>query len=141
LKNAGLSGKPRFLEFSRTAPEYHAKYCLDNCEAEQIKTGSEIVYGWVIWQDKKHSFIEAEFHAVFKKDSKLIDITPRVDGEKKVLFVEDSKRVPERIDNRTWRIWTNIKSQNGSIYETCQPKEMQNTGLTIDQKRSNRNSV
>jgi len=123
FKDAGLNGKPSFLEFSEIASEYHAKYCLDNCEAEQLRTGCEIVYGWVIWQDKKHSFIEAEFHAVVKNNDKLVDITPRVDGEKNILFVEDKTRVPKRIDNHTWRSWTNIKSQKGIIYENCQTRE------------------
>ena len=125
-----------YLDFTETAPEYHAKYCLDNCEAEQLKTGCEIIYGWVIWQNKNMNFIEAEFHAVVKKENEFIDITPRVDGEKKILFVQDTTRIPERIDNHTWNSWTNIKSQNGSIFENCQIIELQNVGLTIDEKRS-----
>ena len=119
LKDAGLNGKLRFLEFVESAPEYHAKYCLDNCEAERHRTGCEIVYGWMIWQDKKCGFIEAEFHSTVRKDGNLVDITPRVDGEKKVLFVEDATRVPERVDCKTWKSWTNIKSSDGRIYENC----------------------
>jgi hypothetical protein len=95
----------------------------------------------VVWQDKKRRFIEAEFHAVVKKDGMLVDITPRVDGENKVLFVDDPERVPERIDNRTWRSWTNIKSLYGRIFEQCQTIELQNIGLTISEKQSTGNSV
>ena len=134
MKAAGLKGRPRYLEFSEMAPEYKAKYCLDNCVAENNRSNNEIIYGWVIWQDKKHRFIEAEFHAVLKGNGELLDITPRCDDEKTVLFIPDDTRTPDRIDTRTWKTWSNIKSQNGHIYENCRPIEMKNSGMTIDEK-------
>lgn len=136
LNDAGLDGRPSYLEFTETAPEYWAKYCLDNCEAERLKTGCEIIYGWMIWQDKKESFIEAEFHAIVKTDGKFVDITPRVDGERKILFVEDLAKIPERIDAHTWRSWDNIKSKNGVIYEESQVIVLKDAGFTINEKRS-----
>lgn len=141
ITEAGLKGKAKYLHYTETAPEYQGGYCLDNCEAEQIKTNCETVYGWIIWQDKKRRFIEAELHAVVKKDGKLVDITPRVDGEIKILFVKDSERKPRRIDDHTWQSWTNIKMQDGNIYEQCQTIELQNVGLTISEKRSQDNLV
>lgn len=136
IRDAGLKGKAQYLHYTGIAPEYYAGYCLDNCEAEQMKTNCKIVYGWIIWQDKKRHFIEAEFHAVVKKDDKLVDITPRVDGEAKILFLEDLERKPKRIDDHTWQSWTNIKMQDGNIYEQCQTIKLQNMGLTISEKQA-----
>jgi hypothetical protein len=69
----------------------------------------------MIWEDKKKRFIEAEFHAVVKQGSSLVDITPRIDGEKKILFVPDHKRIPKRKDESTWCTWSSFKSYRGRI--------------------------
>lgn len=115
LNDAGLAEKPIYLPFTNLSDDYKNKYCLNNCEAEYKKTNCKIVYGWAIWEDKKNRFIEAEFHAVVKKNGKLLDITPRADQEDKLLFVPDLERIPTRINECTWRTWTNIKSWQGEI--------------------------
>ena len=140
LEDAGLNGKSQFLLFFETALEYHAGYCLDNCEAEQIRTGCEIVYGWVIWENPKSRFIEAEFHAVVRKNGALLDITPRFDGERRVLFVEDKNRKPQRMDDHTWQTWSNIKSQDEEIFEECRELEIENVGTTVSEKREQNTS-
>lgn len=83
LQAIGLNGKTKFLKFSYISDKFSPQHCLSNCEQENINNGSEVVYGWTIWEDHKKHFVEAEFHAVIKKDGELIDITPRRDGEKK----------------------------------------------------------
>ena len=51
------------------------------------------VFGWVLAQDKSKGFAEAQFHCVWKStEDKLVDITPRRDGEKRVLFIPDHTR-------------------------------------------------
>ncbi|PZV15533.1 MAG: hypothetical protein DCF21_11640 [Leptolyngbya sp.] len=62
---------------------------INTCIQKKLEGGS-IEYGWVIWKDDVTGSIEAEFHSVWKdKKGDLLDITPRVDGEKKILFVPD----------------------------------------------------
>ena len=136
LANSGLSRKPIFLLFSHADLAYRPKYCLDNCEAEQIKIGCEVVYGWVIWENRRRRFIEGEFHSVVRKNGGLADVTPRVDLERRVLFVEDPNRKPKRIDESTWQTWTNIKSRNGKIIEECREIRIRNLGPTVSEFRA-----
>jgi hypothetical protein len=97
LKDIGVSIQPQYLKHTSVSPDYKARYCLDNCELEQKRTGCQIVYGWLIWEDIKRACIVAEFHGVVKRQGLLIDITPRVDGEDRVLFVQDRSRTPSRL--------------------------------------------
>jgi hypothetical protein len=91
--------------------------CLENCEAEVKKSGRTVQFGWVIWELKSAWFIEAEFHAVVRTGSRLIDITPRIDGEDRILFVPDAFRKAIRIAASEWLTWTNIKSSRGIVQE------------------------
>ncbi len=115
LKAIGLSKQPQYLKFTYALPDYKASYCLDNCELEQKRTGCQIVYGWIIWADIKQTCMVAEFHGVVKRQGVLIDITPRVDGEDKILFVQDGSRTPKRVNNYTWSSWSNFSALNGHI--------------------------
>lgn len=72
-------------------PEFNNCH-INTCIQRNLEGGS-IEYGWVIWQDDLTASTEAEFHSVWKnKKGDLLDITPRIDGEKKVLFVPDFVR-------------------------------------------------
>ena len=52
----------------------------------------KIQYGWIIWEIPE-IFIEAEFHAVWiNNDGDYLDITPKSDGEERILFLLDSKK-------------------------------------------------
>lgn len=69
----------------------------NNCHLNNLVkvklSGGSIVFGWVFWEDYKRGFIEASFHSMWKNfDGKLIDITPRVDKETKILFIRDGNR-------------------------------------------------
>lgn len=51
-------------------------------------------FGWILAQNKSVNFSEAQFHCVWKSsEGDLQDITPRLDNEKRVLFIPDDKRV------------------------------------------------
>jgi hypothetical protein len=67
--------------------------CVYNVKTHISTNGGKMVLGWCIWE-RPGINLNAEFHAVWKSpDSKLVDITPKPDGETKVLFLHDSKLV------------------------------------------------
>ncbi len=47
--------------------------------------------GWAIWQCGRY-FIEGELHAVHVQDGEgaMVDVTPRVNGERKIRFLADN---------------------------------------------------
>lgn len=97
------------------------KYCHINCIKQQQLHGGTVQFGWVIWQDSVKRFTEAEFHSVWMgDDGKFTDITPRIDGEKRIMFIPDYQRVPEitkegsLIKNKTY---LNHKVLQGNIVE------------------------
>ena len=66
--------------------------CFGNVENYMKKNGGGVQHGWIIWEIPNFS-LEAEFHAVWVNgESEYIDITPKADGENKILFLPDSKR-------------------------------------------------
>jgi uncharacterized protein YecA (UPF0149 family) len=70
--------------------------------------------------------LEAEFHACWvSPEKKIIDITPKRDNEKRVLFLPDSKRVYEHklvfnrrealVDNDFTRLWLKIGNKTDEV--------------------------
>jgi hypothetical protein len=126
ISTIGDIGEPEYLTFTCSSERYLSKHCLSNCEAESHFSGCPIVYGWIVWEDKQLRFIEAEFHAVMKRNNKHVDITPRVDGEVRVLFVPDRERTATRLNNREWDTWKNHKSSDCTI-ESTEPFKIRNS--------------
>jgi hypothetical protein len=64
--------------------------------AERVKeSGGHPVFGWAIW-DWRQLFLTAEFHTVWESPTeKLLDITPKPDGEKQIAFVPDNSFAPD----------------------------------------------
>ena len=57
--------------------------------------GGSIQHGWTIWEWPGIS-AEGEFHAVWRKpDGQLLDVTQKKDGESRIVFAPDPKRVFE----------------------------------------------
>lgn len=130
LESLESVGTATWLPFSFVSSDYQAAYCLSNCEAEHRRTGATIVFGWLIWEIRTQSFIEAEFHAVVKRGGVLEDITPRNDAEKLVMFVPDFARRAVRRDDRTWDTWANHKKQ-GSALEPTRPILLQDFASNV----------
>jgi len=66
--------------------------CYGNVENHIKKNGGRIEYGWIIWEVPE-IYLEAEFHAVWvNNEEEYIDITPKVDREKRILFLKDNKK-------------------------------------------------
>lgn len=75
--------------------------CFKNVENIVNSRGGERINGWAIWK-MANILIEAEAHSVWKNEKgDLIDITPHVNGEKRILFLPDDKMEykGENIDN------------------------------------------
>ena len=91
---------PVFVEVVPTEDVLYNE-CYGNVEEQVKKNGGSIEYGWIIWENPK-VYIEAEFHAVWINNAgEYIDISPKKDKEKRILFLKDSKRkfTGELIDN------------------------------------------
>lgn len=68
--------------------------CHINSLVKRKLDGGQLVSGWIIAQDKIQDFVEAVFYSVWQgEDGKLVDVTPRPNQEKRLLFVPDPKRV------------------------------------------------
>ena len=104
---AGISGDfQMYLPFTLVDFRYKPQQCFINVLHRVRENGGSCLYGWVIWQSPY--FIEAEHHAVWKApDGRVLDITPRVDGEKSVLFVPDKTATIDRRPGGDL-LWENI---------------------------------
>jgi hypothetical protein len=86
---------PVFLPFTWTLSGYIAGQCHLNVLHRVKHHAGKKVNGWIIWTSPDHD--EAEFHSVWQSpDGKLVDITPRVDGEESVLFLPDAATAMRR---------------------------------------------
>ena len=90
LENA----EPTLLKYTRpTAFEPEHANCHLNARCQFRAHGGAVVHGWVLAQDKVQRFSEAIFHTVWRSpEGKLVDVTPRVDLEKRLMFVPDPQR-------------------------------------------------
>lgn len=86
--------KIQLLKYSRPGsfiPE--TRECHLNALCQQRLHHGAMQHGWVLAQDRMHTFTEAIFHTVWQSpEGKLVDVTPRPDGEKRLMFVPDLKR-------------------------------------------------
>jgi hypothetical protein len=94
------SQKPQFVAVK---PEVycHADNCFFNLPEKIKRDGGTMQLGWTIWE-MSNVMLEAELHAVWvSPEGRFVDITPKRDGEKKILFHPDSTRSYNRepVDN------------------------------------------
>ena len=73
------------------APGMEFNNCFPNVSSLVKQIGGKQVNGWAIWQFA-NVYIYFEAHAVWQNDvGCLIDPTPHIDGESRILFLPDSK--------------------------------------------------
>jgi hypothetical protein len=72
-------------EYVPVVPEGKVGYCYPNVKAKVEAEGGEIVYGRTIWVGE--AFLDAEWHCVWRRNGKLIDVTAKEDGEEQILFL------------------------------------------------------
>lgn len=83
--------QPVYLDVIPAAGAIPAE-CFANVVARVQSDGGGVVYGWQLWE-WPHVLVEAEFHAVWRApDGTLHEITPKHDGDERILFVPDTKR-------------------------------------------------
>lgn len=82
------------LKYTRpTAFQPEHDYCHFNVWLQCRYAGGQPQAGWVLAQDKQKSFAEAIFHTNWRSpEGQLVDVTPRKDQEKRLLFVPDLAR-------------------------------------------------
>jgi hypothetical protein len=67
--------------------------CFFNVWVKMKYSGGHKQHGWLIAQDSTNEFIEAQFHAVWiDPNGGLVDVTPRPDTEKRIMFIPDHAR-------------------------------------------------
>jgi len=67
--------------------------CFWNVRRKIERDGGNTQHGWIIWEWPSVS-LEAEFHAVWRSpEGAYTDITPKEDGEKRILFLAHHVRV------------------------------------------------
>lgn len=63
--------------------------CFYNVRSLVERAGGSLCLGWCIWLWPK-VFIEGEHHCIWRDPSgRLVDVTPKADGEARVVFAED----------------------------------------------------
>lgn len=86
-------GSPVFVDVVPT-PGARAGWCFANVADAITKDGGEPVHGWTIWA-VPGVWNAAEFHVVLKNSrGDLIDVTPKSDGERWILFLPDARYTP-----------------------------------------------
>ena len=66
--------------------------CFLNAQAFEKEKGGSVRYGWNV-MEWPGVLLEAEFHAVWRSPSgELLDVTPRRDAERRILFLPDDAR-------------------------------------------------
>ena len=95
--------------------------CHLNVWCQLRELGGSAQHGWQIAHDPRHKFSEAIFHTVWKTDrGALMDITPRADGEKVIMFVPDHNRsialVPDS-GSPAINSFSNVKVLAGQVVE------------------------
>ena len=87
--------KPIFVPVERELNS-RVDNCFFNVPEKVALNGGSMQHGWIIWETPR-ILLDAEFHAVWRSPTNsLIDISPKPDGEKHILFLPDGNRVWEK---------------------------------------------
>jgi hypothetical protein len=71
--------------------------CFPNVQAKIARAGGRMLCGWQLWE-WPHVLVEGEFHAVWvSPEGELVDITPKPQGETRILIVPDERRTYDGI--------------------------------------------
>ncbi len=100
IEELGAAKAAGFIAVSAPAWARHG-CCVYNVLSLVETTGGQAVSGWTIWYTPG-SLIEAEWHVVWDDGTgKLLDVTPKPDGETRILFIPDGKSVEWELSSFT----------------------------------------
>jgi hypothetical protein len=71
--------------------------CINHVNDMVKANGGSVLIGWIIWE-WAYTLVEAELHAIWVTPTgEQIDISPKQDGEKRILFLPDpDRKFPEK---------------------------------------------
>ena len=119
-------------------------WCYRNVARAVAGEGGEPVHGWAFWACDLHA--TAEYHVVWRRaDGELVDVTPKNDGEKQILFAADPSRSADfdfmlRPPNQRTRLYRGRSTEQRvadliacmSPAETkCQTRRAEKAGLSL----------
>lgn len=94
-RQIGSSQEPQFVDVVATPDTALWNECHPNVDHHVAVYGGKAIRGWCIWETPGH-LIEAVCHSVWERlDGSIIDPTPHMDREKRILFVPDERIVYE----------------------------------------------
>lgn len=74
--------------------------CYGNVVMKIATSGGTIQYGWAIWE-WQDVLVEGELHAVWRSpENKLICVSPKANGEKRILFLPDNSQTWDEKNRR-----------------------------------------
>ncbi len=80
--------QPVFLRYTDLGQGFGSGQCHANVLHCVRVHGGKRINGWLIWESAP--FDDAEFHCVWENpEGELLDVTPRKDGEERILFLPD----------------------------------------------------
>jgi hypothetical protein len=94
-------GVPRYIPV-RTEPGNIPGECFYSCRRHNAKTGSAIVWGWVIWE-LKGKMLEAEHHSVVELSGEMFCVSPHPERPDHILFLPDPSVPFDFSDRRSTR--------------------------------------
>lgn len=82
-------GEPLTVPFEHR-PDCSFGQCWQNVQTTMQREGGSLVIGRIVWQEEHGLWFHLEAHAVWQNpEGRVVDLTPKVDGETEVVFVED----------------------------------------------------
>lgn len=91
----GISPEAPFYVPVKPVSKGKMSRCFDNVARQIKRRRGSIAYGWAIWHWPGRYF-EAEHHAIWRSPAGFqVDVSPQLDGRKRVLFLPDPEAVYE----------------------------------------------
>ena len=105
--SAFCGGEPVYLEI-RPDKDAALGRCYDNAASAAECLGGKVVHGWLVWE-LPGVYLTAEHHAVVEVDGELVDLSPTLAGERRVLFYPDQTPFPPPRANRYYPLTTDAR--------------------------------
>lgn len=120
--------------------------CWQNVQTTIQREGGSLVGGRIVWQQEHGLWFHLEAHAVWRNaEGRLVDPTPKVDGETEIVFVEDDFKhvgevvIPSRylVTSKSPKVrrLVEVIEQRGAIISAILSGSQPEDRETIEEKR------